>query len=164
MDTTGSVAAIESALDRLAKQRNDLEELWAARKLRLDLCLRLRLFERDALEVSSQLEMWSEELQHSELTGDIPKAEQFLRLHNESVSQMQNTTYQVLQQGQDLVQVFENSGICVMADAQYNAQTRVRDNSYFIFIKSRLLIGDSISLLIIFNPNHLNYHFTVECV
>ncbi|XP_049818825.1 kalirin isoform X2 [Aethina tumida] len=126
MDSTGSISAVESALDRLAKQRNDLEELWAARKLRLDLCLRLRLFERDALEVSSQLEMWSEELQHSELTRDIAKAEQFLRLHNESVSQMQNTTYQVLQQGQDLVQVFENSGICVMADAQYNAQTRVQ--------------------------------------
>ncbi|KAH0808594.1 hypothetical protein GEV33_014197 [Tenebrio molitor] len=126
MDSTGSVSAVESALDRLAKQRSDLEELWAARKLRLDLCLRLRLFERDALEVSSQLEMWSEELQHSELTRDIAKAEQFLRLHNESVSQMQNTTYQVLQQGQDLIQVFENSGICVMADAQYNAQTRVQ--------------------------------------
>lgn len=51
MDSTGSVSAVESALDRLAKQRSDLEELWAARKLRLDLCLRLRLFERDALEV-----------------------------------------------------------------------------------------------------------------
>lgn len=148
MDSTGSVSAVEAAIDRLSKQRSDLEELWAARKLRLDLCLRLRLFERDALEVlrllyyitlqikttivslyfqvSSQQEMWSEELQHSELTRDISKAEQFLRLHNESVSQMQNTTFQVLQQGQELIQVFENSGICVMADSQYNAQTRVQ--------------------------------------
>ncbi|KAL1516598.1 hypothetical protein ABEB36_000493 [Hypothenemus hampei] len=126
MDSTGSVSAVETALDRLSKQRNDLEELWSARKMRLDLALRLRLFERDALEVSSQLEMWSEELQLTELTRDISKAEQFLRLHNESVSQMQNTTFQVLQQGQELVQVFETSGICVMADAQYNAQTRVQ--------------------------------------
>lgn len=51
MDSTGSVAAVESALDRLNKQREELEELWNTRKLRLDLCLRLRLFERDALEV-----------------------------------------------------------------------------------------------------------------
>lgn len=126
MDTTGSVSAVEAALDRLSKQRSDLEELWSARKLRLDLGLRLRVFERDALEVSSQLEMWSEELQHSELTRDIAKAEQYLRLHNESVSQMQNTTFQILQQGQELVQVFETSGLCIMADSQYNAQTRVQ--------------------------------------
>lgn len=51
MDSTGSVSAVEAAIDRLSKQRSDLEELWAARKLRLDLSLRLRLFERDALEV-----------------------------------------------------------------------------------------------------------------
>lgn len=55
MDSTGSVSAVEAALDRLAKQRSDLEELWSARKLRLDLCLRLRLFERDALEVNYEI-------------------------------------------------------------------------------------------------------------
>lgn len=70
--------------------------------------------------------MWSEDLQHCELTRDVAKAEQFLRLHNDSVNQMQNTVFQVLQQGQDLVQVFETSGICIMADSQYNAQTRVQ--------------------------------------
>jgi triple functional domain protein len=109
MDSTGSVAAVEAALDRLNKQREELEELWATRKLKLDLCLRLRLFERDALEVSSQLELWSEELQHTELSRDTQKAEQLLRLHNESVSHMQNTTFQVLQLGQELAQV---SNLC----------------------------------------------------
>lgn len=51
MDSTGSIAAIEAAIDRLNKQRNELEELWAMRKMKLDLYLRLRVFERDALEV-----------------------------------------------------------------------------------------------------------------
>lgn len=58
MDTTGSVSAVEAALDRLAKQRGDLEELWATRKMRLDLCLRLRLFERDALEVNTSFNLF----------------------------------------------------------------------------------------------------------
>jgi len=48
--------------------------------------------------------MWAEELQHIELSHDFQKAEQFLRLHNESFSQMQNTTFQILQQGQELLQ------------------------------------------------------------
>ncbi|KAK6627027.1 hypothetical protein RUM44_009504 [Polyplax serrata] len=126
MDTTGSVTAVESALDRINKQREDLEELWATRKLKLDLCLRLRLFERDALEVSSQLELWAEELQHSELSRDAQNAEQLLRLHNESVAHMQDTTFQVLQAGQELAQVFETSNIALMADSQYSAQTRVQ--------------------------------------
>lgn len=56
--------------------------------------------------MSSQLEIWSEELQRSELSREIGRAEQLLRLHNESVSHMQNTTFQVLQQGQELAQVW----------------------------------------------------------
>ncbi|RZF34081.1 hypothetical protein LSTR_LSTR011651 [Laodelphax striatellus] len=126
MDSTGSVAAVETALDRLSKQREELEQLWANRKLRLDLCLRLRLFERDALEVSSRLESWSSELEHSELSSDMNQAEQLLRLHNEHVTHMQNTTFQVLQQGQELAQVNSKSGVSVMADSQYSAQTRVQ--------------------------------------
>ncbi|XP_046401247.1 triple functional domain protein [Ischnura elegans] len=129
MDSTGSVAAVESALDRLSKQREEVEQLWANRKHRLDLCLQLRLFERDALEVSSQLELWSEELQgRSGEPGraDSPQAEQLLRVHNESVSHMQNTTFQVLQRGQELAQLLENSSVRIMSDAQYSAQTRVQ--------------------------------------
>lgn len=58
MDSTGSVTAVEATLDRLNKQREELEELWAARKLKLDLCLQLRLFERDALEVRGRVLMF----------------------------------------------------------------------------------------------------------
>lgn len=50
-DATGSYSSVEETLERLNKTREELEELWAARKLKLDLCLQLRIFERDALEV-----------------------------------------------------------------------------------------------------------------
>lgn len=39
-------------LRQLNDSRTQLEELWANRKMKLDLCLQLRLFERDALEVN----------------------------------------------------------------------------------------------------------------
>ncbi|XP_049828356.1 kalirin isoform X4 [Schistocerca gregaria] len=126
MDATGSVAAVEAALGRLGKTRDELEALWDARKLRLDLCLRLRLFERDALEVSSQLDLWSDQLQRADTCRDAAQAEAMLRLHNESVARMQATTFAVLQQGQELAQAFETSGLSLMADSQYSAQTRVQ--------------------------------------
>ena len=52
MDASGSVSAVQTTLEKLSTQRDELGDLWATRKLRLDLCLQLRLFERDALEVS----------------------------------------------------------------------------------------------------------------
>jgi hypothetical protein len=36
----------------LDETRNELEGLWAERKMKLDLCLQLRIFEREALDVS----------------------------------------------------------------------------------------------------------------
>ncbi|KAK0088982.1 hypothetical protein PV325_009865 [Microctonus aethiopoides] len=122
-DTTGSVSAVEAALDRLAMLRQELEELWATRKLRLELCLRLRVFERDALEASGQLEMWAQELRGPPREGS---PEQLLRVHNDGVAHMQNTAFQVLQQGQELAQVLEQAGVCIMADGQHTATARVQ--------------------------------------
>lgn len=122
-DTTGSVSAIETALDRLAGLRQELEDLWATRKLRLELCLRLRVFERDALEASGQLEMWAQELQGPPREGS---PEQLLRVHNDGVAHMQNTAFQVLHRGQELAQVLEEAGVCIMADGQHSATARVQ--------------------------------------
>lgn len=125
-DSSGSLAAVQNALERLAKNRIELESLWQTRKVRIDLHLRLRIFERDALDVVQQLEMWGEDLQHIELTRDYQKAEQTLRLHNESVNQMQSTTYQILQQGQELNQLYESCGFIIMADGTHTANSRVQ--------------------------------------
>ena len=57
------------------------------------------------LQVSSQLELWAEELQHMEMVTDGAKAEQLLQMHNDSVLHMQNCTFEVLQRGQELCQV-----------------------------------------------------------
>ena len=122
-DTSGSVPAVEAALDRLSGLRQELEELWATKKLRLELCLRLRVFERDALEASGQLEMWAQELQAPPREGS---PEQLLRVHNDSVAHMQNTAFQVLQQGQELAQVLDQAGVCIMADGQHTAAARVQ--------------------------------------
>ena len=151
MDSSGSATAVQNTLDRLGAQRDELGGLWATRKLRLDLCLQLRLFERDALEVttpclscfffflvdtaililflqlSSQYELWAEQLQGAEIPrGDIKETEVQLRNLSEHLNHIQTATYEVAQRGQDLLQHFDNSGINLMADSQYNGQARVQ--------------------------------------
>ena len=58
-----------------------------------------------SFQVSSQLELWAEELQHMEMCNDAAKAEQILQMHNDNVLHMQNCTFEVLQRGQELCQV-----------------------------------------------------------
>ncbi|UYV76149.1 TRIO [Cordylochernes scorpioides] len=123
-DSSGSFTAVESTLAALSRSREELEELWANRKLKLDLCLQLRLFERDALELSSQMDIWAEELQHAR--SATPEAEQLLRSHAESLAHMQQTSYEVLQRGQELCQVLERSGVRLMADRECDGLARAQ--------------------------------------
>lgn len=125
VDNTGSINALETTLEKLSQQKIELDELWSARRDRAELILHLRCFERDAMKVSSQLEIWAEELQHIELSHDFQKAEQLLRVHKENVQVIQNTTGEVLQQGQELLTVFERAGFICMADSTHTAQARI---------------------------------------
>ena len=59
-DKSGSGASadythIEGVLTQLQEDRTQLEELWAARRLKLEFCLQLRMFEREALDVSHKI-------------------------------------------------------------------------------------------------------------
>ena len=42
---------VQAVLRQLETGAQSLEQLWETRKLKLDLCLQLRMFEREALEV-----------------------------------------------------------------------------------------------------------------
>ncbi|KAL3213715.1 hypothetical protein MRX96_035216 [Rhipicephalus microplus] len=125
-DSTGSYVAVEGTLEALTRTRHELEALWSNRKLQLDLCLQLRLFERDSIELSSQFELWMKELNQMELSRELSQAERHLQLHVDSVAHMQQAVFQLLQRGQELSQVFESSGVQLMADSQYDAQNRIQ--------------------------------------
>ena len=122
-----SSSTIQTTLDRLSGQRDELGELWATRKLRLDLCLQLRLFERDALELSSQFELWGEQLTLGEIPKSMKESEVQLRNLADHITHIQTATYEVAQRGEELVQHFDNSGgINIMSDSQVNGVTRVQ--------------------------------------
>ncbi|XP_041986619.1 triple functional domain protein isoform X2 [Aricia agestis] len=127
-----STSAVESTLERLRGTRSALEELWSDRERRLELTLQLRHFERDALEVSSRLELWGDELQRTEPPRDPQQAEQALAAHNESVARMQHATFQVVQQGQELAAAIADASDVMASSsdssegAPLDAQARVQ--------------------------------------
>ena len=60
--------------------------------------------------MSSQLELWAEELGQVDTATDMSKVEHYLTVHNDSVMHMQNCVFEVLQRGQDLCQVRKKGG------------------------------------------------------
>ncbi|XP_071942493.1 kalirin-like isoform X2 [Antedon mediterranea] len=119
---------IETMVTNLRSNRLQLNEMWAAKQLKLELCLQLRQFEKDALELSSQLQMWKTDLDCTDLQFDfdLRKAELMSEQHCLLLMDIEDTAVRLVQRGQELNQAFEANRVDMMSEREMTAQTRIQ--------------------------------------
>lgn len=128
-----SLMAVEANLEKIKLINKDLKELWKTKKLKADLALQFRLFEKDSFQSCKKFEIYSERVKEKFInSNDVVAIENHLRSHNENYSRIQQTAIEIIQRGKELSQIIDNCAFQVLVASDDNASllpTTINNNT-----------------------------------
>nr|XP_027201672.1 kalirin-like [Dermatophagoides pteronyssinus] len=125
---SSSIQTIQLSCDKLRNLIQEFEDLWNNQQYKHEICLKIRLFESESMNITSQLDIWIENIQSSiyideskqqqqqqlssatttTTIGDLQQLESKLTGLNEKFTQLQSIIFESIHYGQELDQLLDS--------------------------------------------------------
>jgi hypothetical protein len=120
-----SMQAIDNIIARLSQDLRRTEEYYNKHRRALNTCLQLKLFEKEILDASQQLDMTIDEMQNaSQKLPDIQSVEsgeKMLKIHNENTKKLRDLVFGIIKKGQEIIGELKQSTCGIVVDNEQSA-------------------------------------------
>lgn len=124
-----SIQAIESIVNRLNEDLKKTEDYYNKYRKALDLCLQLKIYEKDVLDASQQLDITIEDMQNTaQKLPDIltvESGEKQLKLHNTTSEKLRELVFTIIKKGQEIIEGLKRSSCSIVIDNEQNAVDQI---------------------------------------
>lgn len=119
---SSSISTVESSIEKLKCLISEFEDLCNSHHYKHEICLKIRLYEKDAINITSQIEKWTadvQEMMYRDETGagkfhfsvsDIQTFETAFASFNDKFNRLQAAVFETIHCGQELDQVCQTIG------------------------------------------------------
>lgn len=120
-----STQAVENIINRLTEDLKRTDDYYNKHKRALDLCLQLKIYEKDVLDASQQLDMTIEEMQNTAQKlpdiQNVDSGEKLLKLHNTTSKKLRELVFTIIKKGQEVMEELKRSPCGIVIDNDQNA-------------------------------------------
>lgn len=120
-----SIQAIENIIARLSQDLRRTDDYHNKHIRALNTCLRLKLYEKEILDASQQLDMTIQELQNASQKlpeiQSVESGEKILKSHYNNTKKLRELVYTIIKKGQELIEELKQSSCGIVVDNEQSA-------------------------------------------
>lgn len=124
-----SLQAIETIVGRLTEDLKKTDDYYTKHRNALDLCLQLKIYEKDVVDALQQLDIFIEDMQNTaQKLPDIQTVElgeKLLKVHDSTSKKLRELVFAIIKRGQEIMEDLKRSSCTIVIDNELSAMDQI---------------------------------------
>lgn len=124
-----SLQSIECIVNRLTEDLKKTDDYYNKHRNALDLCLQLKMYEKDVLEASQQLDIFIEDMQNTAQKlpdiQNVESGEKLLKVHDNTSKKLRELVFTIIKRGQEVMEDLKQSSCTIVIDSEQSAVDQI---------------------------------------